>query len=119
LKLTRDELNRLRDLILKELGKVNVEPSKEFPVAFWATWGEHPATGARAHAEMVTDYIEGKGSMVEIGRVHEVSNATVHNHTKSHNRDIHNAGECPRCRRVDSEYSKTWAKRPRKKKIIN
>jgi hypothetical protein len=48
LKLTRDELNRLRDLILKELGKVNVEPSKEFPVAFWATWGEHPATGARA-----------------------------------------------------------------------
>jgi hypothetical protein len=68
---------------------------------------------------MVTDYIEGKGSMVEIGRVHEVSNATVHNHTKSHNRDIHNAGECPRCRRVDSEYSKTWAKRPRKKKIIN
>ena len=59
MKLTRDELNRLRDLILMELGKVNVTPSKEFPVAFWATWGEHPATGAHYSGTVLISDDEG------------------------------------------------------------
>ena len=46
MKLTRDELNRLRDLVLMELGKVNLEPSRDNPVALWATWGDDPLTGA-------------------------------------------------------------------------
>jgi hypothetical protein len=60
----------------------------------------------------VKDYIEGKGSMAEIGVAHGFRNATVHNHTKAYNRALETVGECPRCRRIGSENSIKYARRP-------
>ncbi len=56
MKLTRDELNRLRDKVLMELGKINLEPSRETPVAVWVTWGDDTTTGAYyAGSVMISD----------------------------------------------------------------
>lgn len=56
MKLTKDELNRLRDLILRELSKVNLVPNRDLPVKVCATWGDHPATGAYyAGTVMISD----------------------------------------------------------------
>ena len=93
-----------REQIIKKLG-IELEYNEE--IDYGQDKGAFKTMSDHKHAEIVGDNIEGKGSMVEIGKAHEVSNATVHNHTKSHNRAIHSAGECPRCRRIDSEYSKT------------
>ena len=98
-----------REHIIKKLG-IELEYNEE--IDYGQDKGAFKTLGDSKHAELVGDYIEGKGSMTEIGAAHGFSNATVHNHTKSHNRAIHSAGECPRCRRIDSEYSKTWAKQP-------
>ncbi len=42
---------------------------------------------------------------------HGLSIAPFYNHTKAHNKALEMVGECPRCRRIGSEYSKTRAKR--------
>ena len=42
--ISKDELNRLRDLILAELGKVDIVPDENSPAFIWGTEGEHPIT---------------------------------------------------------------------------
>ena len=92
--------------------KLGIELEYREAIDYGQDKGAFKTLSDHKHAEIVSDYIEGKGSMIEIGNAHEVSNATVHNHTKSHNEALSTAGECPRCRRIDSEYSKVYAKRP-------
>ena len=98
-----------REHIIKKLG-IELEYREE--IDYGEDKGSFKTLSGYQHAELVKDYIEGKGSMAEIDQAHGFSNATVHNHTKSHNRVLETAGECPRCRRIDSAYSKVYAKRP-------
>ena len=39
-------------------------------------------------------------------RFHGVSPTKVHSHAKKHNKEFMKLGECPMCRREESEYSK-------------
>lgn len=74
---------------------------------------EARALGDFEHAELIKDYIEGKGGMAKTAEVHGVSSGTVHNHIKKHNKELKTSGECSMCRRVNSEHSKTRATRAR------
>jgi len=56
MKLSREDLNRLRVLILEDLGRAPIAYSEEEPVAVCTTWGDHPATGVYyAGTVMISD----------------------------------------------------------------
>jgi len=49
--------------------------------------------------------------MAAIAEAYGISSGTVFNHVKKHNKELKQQGECSLCRRVESEYYKTKAKR--------
>jgi hypothetical protein len=97
-----------REDIVKNLG-IHVEYGAE--VQYAESKGTFYTVGDPEHAEMIRDYIEGKGGMGKIADAYGVSSGTVYNHVNFHNEDLEKIGECQRCMRAASQYSKAEAKR--------
>ena len=97
-----------KEHILKQVG-VEVEYGEQ--VEYGENKGTFQTLGDYEHSELVRDYVEGRGGMVAIAEAYGISPATVHNHVKKHNKELEQQGECSLCRRVESEYSQTEARR--------
>ena len=99
---------REKEHILKQLS-IKVEYGEQIDYGkdkvTFRTLGDHD------HSELIRDYIEGKGGMGKIAEAHGLSGGTVHSHVKKHNKELDQQGECPMCRRAESEYSKHIARR--------
>jgi len=52
--------------------------------------------------------------MGKIAKAKGLSSGTVWSHINDHNRDVENAKECPKCRRVGGAYANTLIVRRRK-----
>jgi len=98
-----------KEHILKQVG-IEVEYGEQ--IDYGKDKGTFRTLGDHDHAELIKDYIEGKGGMAKIAGVHGVSSGTVHNHVKKHNKEVQTGGECSMCKRAGSEFSKDVAKRP-------
>jgi len=94
-------------------GQARVEVEYREPIDYGENKGTYSTLGDDEHAELIKDYVEGKGGMAKIAEVHGVSSGTVHNHVKKHNKEVGTSGECSMCRHAGSEFSKEVAKRPR------
>lgn len=96
--------------MLKQVG-INVEYGEQ--IDYGENKGTFTTLGDFEYAELIKDYIEGRGGMAKIAEVHGVSSGTVHNHIKKQNKELETRGNCPFCRRVDGEYSQIRATRGR------
>jgi hypothetical protein len=99
---------RERENILKEVG-VEVEYSEELQYA--QDRGTFKTVGDREHSVIIREYIESNQGMVKISKRLGISSGTVSNHVRAHNKALAEGGECPRCARVDSTFSRSEAKR--------
>jgi hypothetical protein len=99
---------RERENILKEVG-IKIEYGKE--LVYSQDKGTFSTMGDKEHAVLVREYIESGQGMVAISKRLDISSATVSNHVRAHNKELASSGECSRCNRVDSQYSRSEAKR--------
>lgn len=95
-----------KEHILKQVG-IKVEYGEQ--IEYGKDKGTFSTLGDFEHAELIKDYIEGKGGMAKIAEAHGVSSGTVHNHIKKHNNEIEVSSECSMYKRVDNKYSKRSA----------
>jgi len=87
-----------KEHILKQVG-IEVEYGEQ--IDYGENKGTFTTLGDFEHAELIKDYIEGKGSMAKIAEVHGVSSGTVHNHIKKRSKELEKNGECTFYRRVN------------------
>ena len=99
-----------KEHILNRVG-VRVEYGEQ--VEYGENKGTFRTLGDHDHAEIIRDYIEGKGGMGKIADARGVSPGTVHSHIKKHNNELEAQGECSMCRRANSGYHKEKALRIR------
>ena len=95
-------------------GQARIEVEYREPIDYGENKCTYMTLGDFEHAELIKDYVEGKGGMAKIAEIHGVSSGTVHNHVKKHNKEVQTGGECSMCRRASSDFYKDVAKRPKR-----